>query len=145
MKTKEWSDDIRELIISHRQDGKSIREIVRMVKVPRSTVYDIIMKHEATGSVKNRPRSGRKRAISKRADRTIQQTILKDRRLSAKSLVEKIKNDFGVTVCPQTIRNRLYEIGLHGRIARNKLLIRKQNQIKRLQWARGQTSQANSY
>ncbi len=133
VKKKEWSNDIRELIISHREDGKSIREIAHMAKVPKFTVYNVIMKHQTTRSVKNLPRSGRKRATPTCANRKIQQKVFKNRRLSAKSLVKQIKNDFDINVCPRTVRNRLYEIGLHGRVARKKPLLRKQNRIKRLQ------------
>ena len=39
-------------------------------------------------------------------------------------------------VSTSTLRWRLYEVGLYGRIAVKKLLLRKQNNVKRIQWAK---------
>ncbi len=127
---------MRELVISHYKEHKSEREIITMLKLSKTTIHDIISKYRRTGNVKNLPRIGRPRATSSRQDRVIQRKAVYDRRIPAAQIVADVKDHFGVVVTPQTIRNRLHEVGLYGRRARKKPLLRRQNKTKRLIWAR---------
>ncbi len=42
VKVREWSLDIRELVIAHYKEHKSERQISEMLKLPKSTIHDII-------------------------------------------------------------------------------------------------------
>ena len=136
VKVREWSVDMRELVILHYKEHKTEREIIEMVKLPKTIIHDIIAKHRLTGDVNNLPRAGRPRATSSRQDRTIQRRAIVNRRITAAQILADVKNQFDIVVTPQTIRNRLHEAGLYGRIARKKPFLRRQNKTKRLIWAR---------
>ena len=65
------------------------------------------------------------------ADRRIIRTSRQKPNMSSKDL----KNELQLAISPQTIRRRLNEEGLFGRIMRKKPLISKANQQKRLDFA----------
>ena len=63
---------------------------------------------------------GRKRKTTASADRILQRKIKLDRRKSAPTVKAEMEKELGVIVHANTIRNRLDEIGLYGRVARKK-------------------------
>ena len=75
---------------------------------------------------------GRKRKTTASVDRIIQRKIKLDRRKSVPIVKAKIKKELGVVVHANTIRNRLHEIGLYGRVARKKPYVNKINRGKRI-------------
>lgn len=44
-------DSIRKLIVQHRQEGKSVKEIAEIFKISTRTVINICKRYEETGSV----------------------------------------------------------------------------------------------
>ncbi|CAF3935129.1 unnamed protein product [Rotaria sp. Silwood1] len=144
-KSREWSYDLRQLVIKHHRNGDSIRDIVKKVDLPRSTVHSIIQKWNATGSIINRIGRGRKRLTSSRIDRIIHRKIISNRRTSASRVSLDLKNNYETDMTPQTIRNRMHEIGYNGRIARKKPLIKKSNRYKRVLWAREHLSKSKEF
>lgn len=50
------SVDIRQLIIKHFQDGKSIRKIGKIIDRSHSTVHNIIKRFKYSGLIENKPR-----------------------------------------------------------------------------------------
>ena len=60
---------------------------------------------------------GRKRKTTASVEQIIQQKIKLDRRKSAPTVKADIEKELGVIVHANTVRNRLYEIGLYGRVA----------------------------
>ena len=68
-------------------------------------------------------------------DRIIQRKIKLDRRKSAPTVKAEIEKGLGVIVHENTIRNRLHEIGLYGRVARKKPYVNKINRGKRIAYA----------
>ena len=75
---------------------------------------------------------GRKRKTTASVDRIIQRKIKLNRRKSAPTVKAEIEKQLGVIVHANTIRNRLHEIGLYGRIARKKPYVNKINRGKRI-------------
>ena len=65
-------------------------------------------------------------------DRIIQRKIKLDRRKSASTVKAEIEKELDVIVHGNTIRNRLHEIGLYGRVAREKPYVNKINRGKRI-------------
>ena len=65
-------------------------------------------------------------------DRIIQRKIKLDRRKSAPTVKAEIEKELGAIVHANTIRNRLHEIGLYGRVARKRLCVNKINRGKRI-------------
>ena len=66
------------------------------------------------------------------ADRTIQRIPKKDRRTSAENVTAEIKKQLDISLSAQSVRNRAYEIGIFGRIARKKLYVSKVNVLSSL-------------
>jgi len=75
---------------------------------------------------------GRKRKTSRRDDRRIIQEAKKFKKITAR----EIKENAGLDVSVSTIRRRLNESGLWGRVARRKPLICSRNMAKRLEFAK---------
>ena len=63
-------------------------------------------------------RRGRKRKTTANVHQVIQRKIKVDRRKSALSVKSELQTELGLTIYESTIRRRLYEIGLNGRVAR---------------------------
>ena len=66
----------------------------------------------------------------------IRVTNLRDRRLTPPNNTAQLNQCQEKNVSTFTVRRRLCEAGLYGRIAIKKLLLRKQNNVKRFQWAK---------
>ena len=69
-------------------------------------------------------------------DRIIQRKMKLDRRKPAPTVKAEIEKELGVIVHANTIRNRLHEIGLYGRVARKKPYVNKINRGKRIAYAK---------
>ncbi len=77
-----------------------------------------------TGSTQNRPRHGRPKKLSARAQRHIQRLCLGNRRMSAASIATEVE---GVGVILSVLRPyaaTLHQIGLHGCCPRRKLRLK---------------------
>ncbi|CAF4789727.1 unnamed protein product [Rotaria sp. Silwood2] len=144
-KVREWSSDLRQLVIKHHSNGDSIRTIATDLYLARSTVHCIIKKWKQTGSVINRIGRGRKRLTTSRVDRIIHRKLISDRRKAALDVALDLKNDYQTSISPQTIRNRMHEIGYKGCIARKKPLLKKSNRRKRVLWAREHLSKSKDF
>lgn len=117
------------------EQGKSFREIGRTLKIDHKTVKAIVVRHKKTGSVDDLPRSGRPRKTSPRDDRKLKRSSLNDRRKTAIGHMKDLKDE-GINLSESTVRRRLREHGLFGRVARKKPLLRAYNVKKRLAWAK---------
>ena len=135
-KLRETSREIREKVIKFNDEGMSTRQIARRLDLPKSTAHNILLKFKKTGAVANVAGRGRKRKTSQRTDRLIKQLAMKNRKTSAAKIATEVKNATQTDICPQTVRNRLNETGLHGQVPRKKPLISKKNKTKRLNFAR---------
>jgi transposase len=63
-KTKEYSDDFRQLIIQYHLLGKSLCEIAEIVRTAKATVQSIVNKYKKMKTIKTIPDCGRKRKIT---------------------------------------------------------------------------------
>ncbi|CAG7721247.1 unnamed protein product [Allacma fusca] len=123
-KKKESSVCIRDLIIQYwkgdENGTKTIREISQCVKVPKSTVFDVIRKYKLTGQIRNLPGRGRKPKLSTRDVRKIQRKLVKNPFKPTTEIQAEIQNELGVMVTPQTNRNCIHKGGNSCRTARRK-------------------------
>ena len=76
-KKKEYSNDLREVVIKHFFNGNSEHEIACTVLIPRSSVNYMITKYKSMKYIGNMIGRGRKR---KTTHRIIQRKIKTDRR-----------------------------------------------------------------
>jgi len=142
---KEYSVDLRKRVIKLREDGLSMGKISETLDIPKSSIQKMISKFKKLGSEVNVPGRGRKRITTKHDDRFIKRTVKMDRRKSAVSLAYELEDVLGKIISPQTIRNRMHEDGMYGRIARKKPFINERNRIKRVKWAKKYQDVGNSF
>ena len=58
----------REAIIELYRAGTSALKIIKLLKAPKSTVYDAVKRYEELGNAKDRPKSGRPRTACTKAN-----------------------------------------------------------------------------
>ena len=71
----------------------------------------LMIRFNATNSVKDRRRSGRPKATTQRYDNLIRTLTLRKRTITAQALQGQLRTAAGVTVSDQTIRNHLHAAG----------------------------------
>ncbi|GFY18511.1 paired domain-containing protein [Trichonephila clavipes] len=89
-KTKEISLDIRKHITELRKEGKSFREIGKILKLSFTTVGYIVKKYLETGSVENKPRPGGPSKLTSRAKRMIVRSATNKSMPSAQNIVNEL-------------------------------------------------------
>ena len=83
--------------------------------VTQSVVLRIWQRFLDTGSVGKRPKNGRPRKKSAVDDRYIVTMSRRQRFDMARTLNQQFLHATGITICEQTIRNRLHDNGIHAR------------------------------
>ena len=78
-------------------------------------------------------------------DRIIQRKIKLGRRKSAPTVKAEVGKELSVIVHANTIRNRLHEIGLYGRVARKEPYVNKINRGKRIVYAKMMMEKSYDY
>ena len=79
---------------------------------------------------------GRRRKTSTHTDRILQRKVKTNRRKSATSVKAELENELKVIISESTVRRRLHEVDLYGRVARKKPYVNKINRRKRLEYAK---------
>ena len=88
---KELSGDLKRCIVALHEDGQGYKKIASTLKLSCSTVAKIIHHFKRAGSTQNRPRVGRSKKLSARAERHIQMLSLQDRCRSAVSITAEME------------------------------------------------------
>ena len=81
----------------------------------------------------------------KTTDRLIQRKVKLDRRKSASAVKVEIENELGISLHVDTIRNRVHEARLFGRVAGQKPHVNKINGGKRLKFAKEMFEKLSSF
>ena len=129
------SEDLKKIIVALHKDGLGYKKIAKTLKLSCSTVAKTIQRFNWTGSTQNRPRHGRPKKLSARAQRHIQRLSLGNRRMSAASIAAEVEGVGGQPVSAQTIRRTLHQIGLHVCRPRRKPLLKMMHKKARKQFA----------
>ena len=85
-KKKEYSYDLRELVIKHYLNSNSEHEIAQKMLIPRDSVHYIMAKYKSTKCIRNIIGRSRKRQTTTHTDRVIQRKIKVDCQKSASSV-----------------------------------------------------------
>ena len=88
---KGLSEDLKKHIVALHEDGQGYKKIANTPKLSCSTVAKIILHFKRARSTQNRPRVGRPKKLSARAERHIQMLSLKDRRRSPVSIAAELE------------------------------------------------------
>ncbi|GFR04097.1 HTH_Tnp_Tc3_2 domain-containing protein [Trichonephila clavata] len=136
-KRKETTIEERKLI-KLSNEGKSLRNIAKVVGRSVNCIQKILQKFKKTGMLAKIEGRGRKKimnSITEREELVIHQVKI-DPKISAPKIAASTSNTLGRSVSAETIRRVLIKAGYNGRVARKKPLIGKRNRVKRLKFAK---------
>ncbi len=119
LRSKEIQEQMRNKVIEIYQSGKFYKAVSKALGLQRTTVRAIIHKWRKHGTAVNFPRSDRPTKITPRTQLRLIQEVTKDPATTSKELQASLAS-VKVSVHDSTIRKRLGENGLHGRVARRK-------------------------
>ena len=128
------TNDQRNNAIGRLQQGATQAAVARHFNVSRATINRLWIRHNATGSVADRPRSGRPRVTTPAQDRFIRLQHLRDRFQTATTTAANIPGLRRVS--SQTIRNRLRSQGIFARRPVRRNILTQRHRAARLQWCR---------
>lgn len=134
-KVREINIETRSAIVTLHNEGKSEREIASQLKLSKTCIHRTIIRFKETGSFQDFPRSGRPRATTSSEDQFIVITSKRNRRLTAPKIRAEVNKSLNKPVSLTTVKRRLRNAKLFGRVAVRKPLLRPQNKKKRMQWA----------
>lgn len=134
-KVRQISGETRAVIIALHNESKSERAIATQLKLSKTCVHNTITRYKETGSNQDRSRSGRPRATTSSEDKFIVVTSKRNRRLTAPEIRAEVNKSRSTPVSLTTVKRRLRDAKLFGRVAVRKPLLRPQNKKKRMQWA----------
>ena len=77
-KSKELSEDRKQLVVDLKREGHSNCEIVKLLHIPESTIRSIWKKYNSTGNVENIPRVGRPKKVTRRGEVRLFRTVKKE-------------------------------------------------------------------
>ncbi len=132
-------------IVAIHKDGVGYKKIAKTLKLSSRMVAKTIQRFNRTGSTQNRPRHGRPKKLSARAQHHIQRLCLGNRSMSAASIATEVEGVGGQPVSAQTICCTLHQIGLHGCRPRRKPLLKMMHKKARKQFAEDKQTKDMDY
>jgi len=133
---KELSTGKRSDIITLRKIGYSFRRIEKETMVSKGAMQKTMERYSSTDSPKSRGRCDRRKITTSVEDRNIITTSKRNRKLTSPEITSYVNSKRSTAVSVDTVKRRLRNAGLFGRVAVKKPLLRKENKKKRLIWAR---------
>ena len=85
----------------------TVNDVAVSFGIHRTTIWRLAQRCRTTGTVKDRPRSGRPKCLTSREERYIRITAGRDRFLPATRIVDRVRRVTGVRISAQTVRNKL--------------------------------------
>ncbi|GFX28862.1 uncharacterized protein TNCV_4251011 [Trichonephila clavipes] len=118
LKGQEINLEERKIIIKLRNEGKTLREIGKIVDRTHSSIQRMANNYTSSKSVISKPRFGRPSKLSLREKRYVFKSMRLNPRLSASQIANDIREKFKKHFTEYIIRNILKKGGYHGRVAR---------------------------
>lgn len=118
------------------QSGSTQMHVARAFDVHRTQISRLWTRYRETGSIKDRPRSGRPKVTTLRQDRHIRLQHLRNRFLQATETARTTVGTHGRPVNEHTIRRRLKDADLTSRRPVQAPILSELNRANRLQWTR---------
>ena len=108
-RNKELVSETHQSILVLRNEGYSMREIAKKLKISYNAVYYPLHRTEETGSNQNRKRSGRSWCTTEQEDKYIRVSSLRNRRLTSRQLAASLNNTRKTPVSTSTVKRQLRE------------------------------------
>jgi transposase len=131
----EMSDIERNTIIALREEGVPVARIAERLDRSRQGIYNFLRRFNRTGSIDVEARPGRRRSSTPRQDRMLVRLSNENCKAVSRQLKNEWQRRSGVHVSSRTVRSRLVEAGLRGRIAARKPVLLLRHKRARLEFA----------
>ena len=102
-RNKDLTSETRQSILVLRNEGYSMREIAKKLKISYNSVYYSLHKTAQTGSNQNRKRSGRPRCTTEQEDMYIRVSSLRNRRFRSPQLAASLNSTRKTPVSTSTL------------------------------------------
>ena len=135
MGSKELSVELRDRIVSRLRSGEGYQNIAAALKVLKNTVASIIPKWKKFGNTKTLPRAGRLAKPCNQGRRALVREVTKNLMVTLIEL-QSSSVEMGEASRRTTISAALYQLGLYGRVARQKSLLCKRHMTASLEFAK---------
>ena len=120
----------RFLVISHYNKGKSVNFISKSMKIPRTTIYNIIQRYKKDPTtLENRPKTGRPQILDKFEQKLIIRKCLAQPNLNSTQLLASL--ELSQKVSTSYVRKLLLRNGLHAKVCTSKPFLSRANRLKR--------------
>lgn len=145
MPGKKLSFEVVQLIYYNRQLGKSVQNLSEMFSVTRKTIYNILNRAENENRLEPKRGGGPKPKINERAQRLMIRKLYQNPRISTRTLARELKEECGVVVSHETVRQAIMKNKYSSRAARKKPLLSAANVEKRFSFATMDISRPTDY
>ena len=108
-KSKELSEDRKQLVVNMKREGYRNCEIVKLLHIPESTIRSIWKKYNSTGNVENIPRVERPRKVTRRGEVRLLRTVKNNRGKVLREITDDSNEGGVVRVHPKTIQRYLHK------------------------------------
>ncbi|XP_075166377.1 uncharacterized protein LOC142238569 [Haematobia irritans] len=125
----------RKIIWTCYENVGSVAKVVKILSLSRGKVVNAIKHYKQFTTFNNLPRNV-PRKTSAADDRLMVRMSKADPFFTSSQIRSEMEQKYNVIVSSRTVRRRLVESGLHGRIARRKPNVTKRNLIQRRQFAK---------
>ncbi|XP_063952044.1 uncharacterized protein LOC135153428 [Lytechinus pictus] len=136
-KSKQYTEDLRQRVVDLHKYVSSLGVISKTLIKPCASVQTIIRKHNTLRTVQTPPRSGRRRKLTRTAERRLVRTVQLNPRMTKKEICQDLEAS-GSKVSPSTIKQVLHDHGLRCCRARKKPLLQDRRRKARLKYANEQ-------
>lgn len=135
-KVKEYSQDLKDAVISAIRKGKTQAQVAKDFGLSRQIVNVWKIKHQSTGTTDNKQRAGRPCKITPRTKNLIRKLSKADPKKTAVDINKELREYHNVQISNSAVKLILRESNLHGRRPSKKPLISAKNRKARLEFAR---------
>ena len=115
-KSKEISNEIKQLVVDLKREGHRNCDIQRFLKISEYPIRSILKKFISTGNIENMPRSGRPRKMTKRAESRLLRLVRKNRQLPLRDITNNFNEGGEVQVHHKIVQKILYKNKIFRRV-----------------------------
>lgn len=144
-KNKHCTPELRRIILNMKEDGKTITVISKELRCSRKMIYNALKHMEEYESYNNKIRKERPRKTTAREDREIIKMSKNNPFFNSNDIRKKMREDLNVEISSSSIRRRLIQNNLKGRIARQKPLISNRNLKRRINFSKEHVNKPLSF
>lgn len=133
---KQLSESEKKTILALIESGMRARTVASTLNRSESTISKFLKRFREAGTIKNKDRSGRPKLFTDRDKRKLSKIVKADRRQPLRDITMKF-NDSNLQPCSsRTIQRNLHSMGFKRRAVVKRMVVRKVNQKKRIDWCR---------